>query len=209
MRAGFADTNGTGRIATDQYNFGWLIGFGSAGCSLNPCGGSINHIEEFPETSWTCQLPNGTIPQGIAVDSTGDAWIRAMVTSSGGGAAGEVIKIQPVSGGACNTAFTIYDSAVVSPFNSMSPYTAGIAIDGGDNVWIANAGSRVVKIAPDAPVDCSSGCQQYESSLLSAPVAVAIDSQGNLWLADGGNNSIVELPRIAAPTVAPIASQTK
>jgi hypothetical protein len=86
----------------------------------------------------------------------------------------------------------------------------GVAVDGAGYVWIANAGSTSVGIAPNLTEidarDLSDNLYAgYQSPSLSAgPEKVAVDRAGNVWVLLS-NNTITEYVGIATPVVTPIA----
>lgn len=159
-----------------------------------------------------------TAPMGIAIDSVGDVWI----SNSG------IVNVPCVTCGDSSDA--LYGPLVpdlnTASITKLAPdgtflgnYKGGgiaipwgIAVDGDDNVWVANFGQQKVAafrgdtgeaIAPDG----------FHSDALVRNTAVTIDPSGNVWLANnwllqppqtnpGGDGMVVFLG-IAAPVKTP------
>jgi streptogramin lyase len=64
----------------------------------------------------------------------------------------------------------------------------GIAIDSGDNGWVAIDGTT----AELGKLTSAGALTTYTGGGLSSPKGVAIDGAGNVWLANSGNNSLSE-----------------
>jgi len=79
----------------------------------------------------------------------------------------------------------------------------GLAIDGAENIFIADTGANAI-----LRVDAKSKMLMRVSlaSDLSSPAALAMDRRGNLFVADRGNHRVVEFPGVGAP--APVAAVT-
>jgi uncharacterized protein (TIGR03437 family) len=122
------------------------------------------------------------LPSSIAVDSSGNWYIAdtsnnrirmvtpdgIIVTIAGTGTAGASGDNGPASAAALN-----------------SPH--GIAIDGSNDLYIADTGNNEVREITPA------GTIASISSQLNNPVSVAVDSQGLVYIADSGNNRIVQV----------------
>jgi streptogramin lyase len=116
----------------------------------------------------------GTSPVGIAIDSSGNAW----VTNSGSGTVTELS-----SSGITIGTYPVY-TAGASP--------QGIAIDKNGNIWIANSGSCSVTelnssgypIGTYSLLTTNYNYCQYASS-------IAIDASGNVWV--NSNYQVVKL----------------
>jgi hypothetical protein len=74
----------------------------------------------------------------------------------------------------------------------------GIAIDGSDNVWIANQGSDSVTELSGAgsPISGASG---YTGGGLAGPTGIAIDLSGDAWIANYPGNVVSELSNTGVP----------
>jgi streptogramin lyase len=157
-------------------------------------------------------------PQGIAIDSLGNAWVTsfsgnsvAKFSSSGTALSGTA----GYTGGGLNEPFGIaidasgnawvanYGSKSVTELSSSgspaasSPFAVGglnpqgIALDGTGNVWIANyGGNSVTKLTSSGTAASGS---PYSVGGLNKPFAVAIDGSGGAWIANNGGNSVTGL----------------
>lgn len=74
----------------------------------------------------------------------------------------------------------------------------GIAVDAGENVFIADTGANSI-LRADAKTNLIS--RVALGSELSSPGALAIDRRGNLFVADRGNHRVVEFSSVAQPAV--------
>jgi hypothetical protein len=132
-----------------------------------------------------------SFPLGIAADSKGNMW----VANTG------AVDITCPTGGATrgNPSVTLIDShGLVRP----SPFTGagltepwGIAVDGHDNVWVANfSGQRVAELCGINPANCPLGIRTgqqispaatgYGFGGLTRNTGIQIDPSGNVWIAD-------------------------
>ncbi len=64
-----------------------------------------------------------------------------------------------------------------------------MAVDGGGDVFIANAGANQVVEVP-----AGGGAQTTVGNGLSSPYGVAVDGAGDVFIADNGNSRVVEVP---------------
>ena len=122
-------------------------------------------------------------PLGIAVDSHGNVF----VSDSGR---------HPYAGG--HSLRKITPAGVVTTVASGFNYPGGIAIDGADNIYLAEAGAnKIRKIAPDGVVTtvAGSGNRGFTDgtgtlATFFGPGAVAVTPDGTLYVADSGNQAI-------------------
>jgi uncharacterized protein (TIGR03437 family) len=128
-------------------------------------------------------------PEGIAVDSGGNWYIAdtsnnriRMVTSAG------VISTIAGTGAAGSSG----DNGPASVAELRSPH--GIAVDGSNNLYIADSGNNAVRKVTSA------GIISTIASQLNNPVSVAIDPQGSVYIADAGNNRIAQVKAGGAAT---------
>jgi len=140
-------------------------------------------------------------PMGIAADSTGHLWIAnsglvdlpCPKVTLPQPTQGSVAALRPDGTPVSATAFQ--DAGVTIPW--------GIAVDGNDNVWVANFGSkRVSQVCGIPAIDCRPGTgvgaaispdiTGYAFDGLTRNTGVAIDPSGNVWLA----NNFKEIPNI-------------
>jgi sugar lactone lactonase YvrE len=140
-------------------------------------------------------------PLGIAADSYGNMWI------SNSAVAGPSCPGAPPAKPTFKPSLTLINSdgtAVMGPFTGGGltiPF--GIAVDGHDNVWVANfAGQRVSEFCGSEPVKCPLGTRTgqpispsagYGFDGLARVTALQIDPSGNVWICNNWKN--FPLPR--------------
>ncbi len=136
-------------------------------------------------------------PSGVAVDVSGNLFIAdsyntvirevdtngIITTVAGGGAS------QPGDGGLAT--------------NASLAFPSGVVVDGNGNLFIADAGSEVIrKVSANAVITtvAGNGTNSYTgdggpatNASLASPSGMAVDVSGNLFIADFGNNVIREV----------------
>ncbi|MGE5336052.1 MAG: hypothetical protein ACM3JL_01350 [Nitrososphaerota archaeon] len=166
-------------------------------------------------------------PQGVASDSRGNIW----VTNSTWVVAPCVGQFHPQGGPSQGGTVTLIKSnGEVAPGNPIRgggvriPW--GVAIDGADNVWVANfGGRRLSELCGTRPENCPAGKQRVGASIaprktgygfdgLGRDTGIAVDPSGNVWLANNwrkipiqtnpGDYQIVAYLGIAAPVKTPL-----
>ncbi|MBC2875600.1 MULTISPECIES: NHL domain-containing protein [Streptomyces] len=134
-------------------------------------------------------------PRGIAVDSAGDLYIAESgnsrirkVTMADG-------KIRTFAG--TGTATYGGEGVLATAAHLNAPF--GVAVDGADNVYIADYGNhRIRKVTADGKINTVVGTVAGLSpdgtlataAQLKNPSAVAVDSAGNLYIAELGNQRV-------------------
>lgn len=182
-------------------------------------------------------------PMGIAVDSAGNLWVAdagipnppcppALSDDPSGEIGGDGVEN-------VRAAVSLIDRSgrrpVVEKFGKVGPEGAvrdglrwpwGIAVDGNDNVWVANfAGKRVMQLCGAARATCPDGRTTgdpvspdsgYYHNGLERVTAVEIDPSGNVWMTnnwkiDGfthpenpGGHQVVVYVGLAAPVRTPL-----
>jgi hypothetical protein len=148
-----------------------------------------------------------TVSNGGGTGGSGPSYI--FITNSGGSVSSlfsnGAAQSSAVSGGGIGAAvdrnglvFSITaDGTGVSTFNdngTMVSTTSGVltgasalAIDGGDQLWIASPGSLSMGQI------LGSGQVTYTDSTLQKPSGVAIDISGNIWISDSQSNTVHEI----------------
>jgi hypothetical protein len=161
-------------------------------------------------------------PLGIAVDSLDNVW----VANSGGVPIGSVLCGSPKTPGGTPSVTEIRrtDRRMVSFTGGGQTTPWGIAVDGNDNIWVANfAGQRLTELCGSRPSKCPPGLNTgdpispdtgYSFDGLTRNTGVAIDPSGNVWLANNwmnvvfltnpGGHELVEFIGLAAPIKTPL-----
>jgi hypothetical protein len=195
-------------------------------------GNSSNSVVELSPAGKVLNLASGAglhLPMGVAGDSNGYMWVSnnkwvvapcpgkvptkeaEEKVGKGGGSvtllkpSGEPVSDNPIKGGGLN-----------------NPW--GIAVDGADQVWVANfGGRRLSELCGTTPRNCPPGKRRPGAAIspksgygfdgLVRNTGVAIDPSGNVWLANNWKNApiqtnpggyqIVAYLGLAAPVRAP------
>jgi hypothetical protein len=171
---------------------------------------------------------------GIASDSLGNLWVSnsGIITIACDGTTVPtlfqitLLTLDPEFTGE-NASVTMIgpDGTPVGPYKGgglLIPW--GIAVDGNDNVWVANfQGSAVSQLCGAAPGNCPPGLETgdpispeggYFSDGLKRNTGVQIDPSGNVWLANNweiladpqnpGGHEMVVFIGLAKPVQAPL-----
>jgi hypothetical protein len=134
-------------------------------------------------------------PLSIAVDSLDNVW----VANSG------IIPFSFVCGGSGTPPGKASVTEIRRDGQPMRSFTGGgqtvpwgIAVDGNDNIWVANfGGQRLTELCGSRPSKCPPGRSTgdpispetgYSSDALARNTGVAIDPSGNVWLANNWMN---------------------
>ena len=165
-------------------------------------------------------------PLGIAADSAGNMWVansgKLVLPCTGettpvheSGASVTLIK---ANGELANGGRPFKESSLTVPW--------GVAVDGDNDVWVANfGGQRVTELCGTSPALCPAGKRRtgqqispaatgYGFNGLVRNTGVAIDPSGNVWLANNwktvpvqsnpGGYQVVAFLGLAAPIKAPL-----
>lgn len=171
-------------------------------------------------------------PMGVASDSRGNVWVSLsgqielpcpdapgkLLTGTTG------VALVNIGGIQRNTRQETITSGAANPPGGMT-IAWGIAVDGNDNVWVANftrggltslCGANIAACPPgfNAGDALSPDVTGYHSDLLDRNTAVEIDASGNVWLAnnwkdiplqtDPAGDSMVVYLGLAAPISTPL-----
>jgi sugar lactone lactonase YvrE len=161
-------------------------------------------------------------PLGIAVDSLDNVW----VANSGGVPIGSVLCGTPrTPGGKASVTEITRDGRRMRSFTGGGQTIPwGIAVDGNDNIWVANFGGQcLTELCGSRPSNCPprhntgdaiSPDTGYSFDGLTRNTGVAIDPSGNVWLANNwlnvpfqtnpGGHELVVFIGLAAPVKAPL-----
>jgi uncharacterized protein (TIGR03437 family) len=142
------------------------------------------------------------IAHGIAIDTAGNLYISEDSLLNLG--AGAILKVSPdgtssivAGGGTLSGSFA--DGGSATSANLATP--AGIALDAGGNLYIAEAGAnRIRKVSATGTISTVAGPGSTNGALgdggpaigatLVRPAGLALDSVGNIYVADTGHNRI-------------------
>ena len=140
-------------------------------------------------------------PLGIAADSHGNMWVSnsALTGPSCPGKTSAKPTFKPSL-----TLISSSGTAIAGPFTGGGlALSFGIAVDGHDNVWVANfAGQRVSEFCGTQPANCPPGTRTgqpispstgYGFDGLVRNTALQIDPSGNVWICNNWQN--FPLPR--------------
>jgi hypothetical protein len=195
-------------------------------------GNSSNSVLKLAPSGKVLNLATGGglhLPLGIAGDSNGYMWVSNskwvvapcpgkvaanQVEETVGKGGGNVTLLKPNGEPASKDPIT--DAGLVNPW--------GIAVDGADQVWVANfGGKRLSELCGTEPRNCPPGKRERGAAIspksgygfdgLVRNTGVAIDPSGNVWLANNWKNvpiqtnpggyQIVAYLGLAAPTRSP------
>jgi sugar lactone lactonase YvrE len=149
------------------------IAFDAAGnlFAINTATGSI--LKYTPSGTMTTFVPNlSGGPVGLAFDANGNLYVSFTGNSMPGG--GSIVKFAP--------------NGTPSPFASALFLPAGLAVDGLNNLYVADLGSgSIFRFTP-------TGTKTTFTSGLSAPRSLAFDSNGVLYAGEFGSHDIVKFP---------------
>ena len=169
-------------------------------------------------------------PMGLATDSRGNVW----VSNSTWVVAPCVGEFYPESGPTEGGTVTLIKNN--GQISEQSPYEGGgvknawgVAVDGDDNVWVANfSGRRLTELCGTSPRNCPPGKRRTGAAIspeksgygfdgLARNTAVTIDPSGNVWLANNWKNipiqtnpggyQIVAYLGMAAPVKTPLIGE--
>jgi hypothetical protein len=178
---------GISQIAVDSAGYAWYAGDPQS-CVLFSCGGLTT--ERLNGTTFNAagisfsDTSSAGTPQGIAIDSVGTGWVAI-----GAGlyrvTAANAVTLCTGAGG------------ISGPL--------GVAIDGSNNVWIANTTGNTVSEFSNTCV-ATTTMNGAASATLTAPTTLDIDGSGDVWIVNSTGNSVTELIGSATPVVRPLAA---
>ncbi|MBD1392952.1 NHL domain-containing protein [Mucilaginibacter glaciei] len=127
-------------------------------------------------------------PTGVAVDSHGVVFFSSQ----------NIIKKISAEGVVTTFAGGTYGSADGTGTSASFNYTAGMAFDAVDNLYVADQNNnKIRKITPDGVVTTFAGSGTADkfdglgvSAAFRSPASVSVDGFGNVFVADQGNNLI-------------------
>ncbi|HEY5214810.1 MAG TPA: NHL repeat-containing protein [Acidobacteriaceae bacterium] len=169
-------------IALDPSDYLWAAtDSGNSVCRVSNPGGT---------GSFSPAGANG--PTNVAIDSFGAGWVGA----------GAQTNLFRVTSGGAQTTYGVSDNDALGGLSSPS----WVAIDGGNNVWITNAGNSYALSEFDSTGAAVTGSYGYQRGTLNNPSFIAIDASGDVWVPNQNSDSVTELIGAATPTVTPLSA---
>ena len=201
---GSAQSNSITAVAADSSNGVWIANSEIA---------TVTHVTAAGTVLSDLACCNGA--NGIATDSSHNAWISnyygdsfSVVSSSNTSSPGDAIVING-------------DPLLGTNPSTSSTYTsgpAGVAVDAGQNVWVANYRGQSISnlagidsssplgtmLSPAAGYGYPSGDPNIPTPIFSLPDQIVADASGNVWVSDFGSSKLVMFFGIATPTKMPV-----
>lgn len=167
-------------------------------------------------------------PLGVAIDSLGNVWVAnsgfVPIPCATCGASQDYGDLDPDLDNASVTQIDPNGVPVGSPYKGGGIFIPwGVAVDGNDNVWVANfGGRRVTELCGARSETCPPGDVTgdgiaplgYHSDALQRNTGVSIDPSGNVWLTNNwlidpiqtnpGGDGLVVFIGLAAPVKTPL-----
>ena len=204
--------------AAPRLSYCWLALIALCLVALAP---ASMHAQAADYTGILTTVDKGFVPQGVAVDSSGNVYITDNIghvwketPSSSGGYTPSTLPTNGLNnpyGIAVDSSGNLYiadsgNNRVVKETLSGSTYTQttiasglnspkGVAVDKNGNVYIASMGPIPNTESDDVYEETPSGGSYSQSVFvegLSNPQGVAVDSSGNVYIADTGNNRVLK-----------------
>jgi hypothetical protein len=181
--------SGSVGIAIDAAGDVWAANEESS-AGVNDGNGSVTELSSLGVPSSGSPYTGGSldVPQAIAIDGSGDAWITNEFSSAGvNGGNGSVTELS--SSGAPTSGSPYAGGGLSTP--------AGIAIDGSGNAWVSdNGGTALSKFNSGGTAQSGAG---YTGGGLGAPYGIAIDGSGDAWAVNSNSRSISKLSNAGTP----------
>jgi hypothetical protein len=133
---------------------------------------------------------------GMAADAQGNGWAANYYGSS-------ISKVSP--GSVSNGVYTPGTVLLNQATGGGLAYPAGIAIDSGQNVWVANYRGQSISEFSSSGTPLSPGTGYGLDTSMSLPFGVSPDASGNLWVTNFGSNTVTMFFGLATPTSTPVA----
>jgi len=134
-------------------------------------GSIVKYTPQGAVTTFVANLGDGG-PTGLAFDSNGNLYVSKGGNNTAG--SGSIVKFAP--------------NGTMSPFASGLFQPAGMAVDGANNVYVADLGSgSIFRFTPG-------GTKTTFAPGLNSPRALAFDSNGVLYVGEFGTHDIVKFP---------------
>jgi hypothetical protein len=189
--------------------------------------GKVSEVDATTGTAGTFVSSTGYTGSGmayalrLAVDQGNHVWVANFGSSAAAASAGTTVSELSNAGAAMTgSPFSLGTCVDTTDTITYSYAPFGIAVDGGNHIWTADAGGYGVSELDDNGNVLSPSCGYLgtipaaSTNAMLYPEAVAIDEAGNVWVANYGYLSgsieatITELVGAATPTLTPIAAAT-
>lgn len=164
-----------------------------------------NGRADFPLVDGGPTLAAALVPKGVAVDALGNLF----VIDAGSATGQRPSTIRLVAAGiittlACNGPDPLGSppfGPILDVHQALCGNLTGVALDGADDVFIAQGGGRTIDLLP-----VGSGLVAIDITDVNGPQNLAGDGKGNVYVADSGNCRIVRTDKFGAS--APVAGGT-
>lgn len=209
--------DGNGNIWTSDYNVNNVskhAGTGTvAAANYTPSSGTMGAPQSLAIAAGT----SGSVY--ISDYNDGNAWVftnagsGSLASSSAGGSLGGSAVAVDSNGAAWFSNYQSVNKLSGSTLtaSAIGYYDNGIAIDGGNNAWVANENSNTTTgeiyqfNTSDVLINGSAG---YALSPQGSPASIVVDGSGNIWYTVFNNATIRELIGVAVPVATPLAYGT-
>ncbi len=171
---------GVSQISLDPSGYLWAASYSNSnGCRVSNPGGAS-----------TFDLGGSVLqPGNLAIDSSGNGWAPLK-------SANQVAGVTPSGSG------NLYAGSTVGGLSSPT----WIAIDGGNHLWMTNAGNSYALTELTNAGAAISGTSGYQGGVLNNPSFLAIDASGDVWVPNASGNSVTEIIGVATPAVTPLSA---
>jgi len=222
-------------IAIDGSGNVWATSGGSPGsvAKFNSSG-----IAQSPSTGYTSGIDD---PSAIAIDASGNVWVNNLQDPGHSAGVGDIVELNNADGSltigvagtdgpsplAVDKSGNVWSggsqlleipasyngsTATGSPGDQYIGKPEGIAFDGSNRLWVANATASTSNAPPDLSLydpGNSGGDGDYAAANFSFGVSsAAVDASGNVWVLTG-NNTVSEFVGLADPVTTPLSVGVK
>jgi hypothetical protein len=154
--------------------------------------------------SGSTSVPDG--PAYPAIDQNGKLWIPNYYSGTTAGAGTSVSVFTPGTTSASSnaTSSVAYTSYTGGGLNGPQ----AIAVDGGNNIWVAGIGNKYVSELSNAGTAMSPSTG-FTGGFTNTVGRLAIDGSGNVWVNSPTGNNVVQMVGAATPTLTPLVTAAK
>jgi hypothetical protein len=169
---------------------------------------TINGSFTIYNNSGSTSVPDG--PAYPAIDQNGKVWMPnyyGFVNSTNTPGAGTSVSVfTPGTTSASSSAITTVAYTSYSGGGLNGPQA--IAVDGGNNIWVANYGSKTISELNNSGTALTPSTG-YTTAFSGNVGRLAIDASGNVWVNSPSGNNVVQMVGVATPTLTPIITAAK